>query len=170
MTKAKVIGLNKSRRRLQKILVGAISSTKGLKEIEKNVVSTFRSGKLLDGSSIKSLKRSTVEQRKRLARSNRTGKGYSASKSNLTLTGRFLESFKSSVELGRDKVLYIIRPTGVHKGYKNRDGSTGKGVSNQVIAESQKRMGRDITVVGKTKTRELKKIITKLIRQAIRKA
>lgn len=169
MAKVKVTGLNRVQKRLQKILVGALAGKEEVQQIKESVVNTLRSGKLLDGSNIKGLKPGTVEQRRRLATVNRTGKGYSPGKSNLTFTGQFLKSFVASIERGARGIIIKVSPSGIHRGYKRLRGGRGKATTNQKIAAGQKAQGRDITAIGPKKSKEIRNIFVRLLRRSIRR-
>ncbi len=154
---------------LTKKIVGAVASDPKLKTITEDFKKTIRSGRLLDGTAIKSLAPTTVAFRRRYARVNPTGKGYRPNKSNLTFTGQFIESFKTSVERFRNKVSLKIAPTGIHKGIKLIRGGKAKGVSNQVLAQHIIDGGRDFTIIGKQKQKFITRVILEIIKRALRK-
>lgn len=117
------------------------------------------------------LKQSTIDRRKELSKYNKTGKGYSAKKSNLTFTGRFLKSFRGKFVKGEGGIglLYIVGPRGTHPGYKLGKGKgAGKsgGLTNEEIAEKQLKMGRDY----KKAALKVKKKIVRLVNKAIKRA
>lgn len=169
MAKVKIRGVDAARRRALRIVVGSIASSPELKKIDEFAKSEFRKGKLLDGSSIKSLAPSTIEFRQRYARVNRTGKGYSPRKSNLTFTGQFLESLKTSVELVRDKIRVRISPTGIHRGLRKINGGRFPGVSNAELGRFLIEGGRDWRRVGPATTRKFKSILLKIIRRSTKR-
>jgi hypothetical protein len=95
-----------------------------------------RSGKEASGGkyrSIKSLAESTINQRRRMARYNKTSELFSPEKSNLTFTGQLIESVKT-LAIKVTQRMVVVGPEGKRKPYKNKDGSN--------VGSSPKRKGQ----------------------------
>jgi hypothetical protein len=89
-----------------------------------------RLGKPLSKQFKKSLEPDTVANRRYLARYNSTHQAYKDTRSNLTLTGAFLDSLTYAIEPSGDVKIYF---EGDHPGYKTKTGRT-EGLPNTTLA------------------------------------
>ena len=78
-----------------------------------------RAGRSSTNRTLRKLKPSTIRSRKSFARNNQTGKGFVASKSNLTLTGQLLESLVKRVNVSKQTVTVLPRGRRGKKPNKN---------------------------------------------------
>lgn len=163
----RVKNVKKTQDRIARIIRGSIAGSKELTKIDRLVVNEIRKGRLPSGEKIKPLASKTKKRRKRLESFNSTGKNYNASRSNLTFTGRFLESFKTTISRIRGSVIIRIAPTGIHKGYRLVRGGREKAVNNQQIAKVQIDQGRDFTIVGDKMQKKIKNILISIIKRAL---
>lgn len=158
----------------------ALSDPKLANRIKNKITLRIKKDGIMPNSKVvKPLAPSTIENRKRIARYNRVSKFFKASKSNLTLTGQFLRSFKATIKekttkLGNASVLFKAFPTGDHKPYKSGKKKKGKpskpiksggGLSNEELGQYLIDGGRDYTEIGT----EVKNQITKTMKSAILK-
>ena len=158
---------NSIKRKAQRLINGALIGDKKLAENMAEVVrEEIRKGVDPDLTS------ATISRRKSLATSNKTAKDYSASKSNLTFTGQFLESFKGKFRKTKLSILYVVEPRGVHKAYKlpknkKKKGKRKrlKGTTNLKIAEYQLDLGRNYKEVAL----RVKNKVSALIQKALDK-
>lgn len=98
----------------------------------------------------------TIERRKEIAKYNKTHPAYSPSKPNLTITGRFLRSFKFRIGTRGTSVLFKLDARGMHTPYRGADKKPmgtkktllgrekkPKPVSNKHIRNEMAKIGRD---------------------------
>ena len=109
------------------------------------------------------LKKKTIDKRIYLSKYNSTHPNYSARRSNLTFTGKLIDSFKTKIERS-GKV--EIAATGLHPGYKTAGGRTSP-VENDVIVGAQKDLGRDLTTLGDITLLKLSKLIINFVKNKI---
>ncbi len=127
-----------------------------------------KKGILPDGSSVKEISDRWARRRAKLATINKTSRYYRGLLfSNLTLTGKWLDSFKARIEKSilSKKVTYVIEPTGDHPGYALPRGGRSPRVANTDIARGQIAQGRDYRQISE----QNKRIITRLIVGRIRR-
>lgn len=123
----------KFRDQMEKVL----SSDAFLKEVgqfavERIAYQARTSKPLNESSSLPALKATTIAARRRIARNNPTHQAYEPARSNLTITGQFLNSLKYAlVKAGVIKIGF----DGVHKGYVNSNGGRGLSIANAKLAE-----------------------------------
>ena len=121
------------------------------------------------GRKYRKLKESTIQNKKYLAKNNRTHPNYSANKPNLTITGRLLDSIKAKVKITGESIKYSIDVTGKPARYKSNSGTLigKKTPTNKEIREGLKKIGRDPLGLSKKLEKEIvafiRKEITKLI-------
>ncbi len=141
--------------KIRKSLKQRIIDSGVLEAIANHVIKQIRA------KNFTALKDTTIEWRRRIASTNPTHPKYSAQKSNLTLTGEFLDSIVS--EIIKKDLLVKIYPTGEHPGYFTKKGSVTpkKAVSNQEILERQLSLGRNPLKITGTVRREIIEIIKK---------
>lgn len=81
-----------------------------------------------DSASFPSLKASTIKSRKQIAKHNPTHQAYEPARSNLTITGQFLNSLKYAlVKAGVIKIGF----EGMHNGYALANGGRTEKISNE---------------------------------------
>lgn len=120
------------------------------------------------GRRYRALKQSTIEQRKRIARNNPTSNRFSPKKPNLTITGQFLDSFRGNVaRRGKFSRTLVIEPTGIHKGYRNLNGTRRPSVANSVIAERMESLGRNVLSISKRRANEIVERFRVLLRRSL---
>lgn len=120
VARVKIKGLDKLSTKLRLRVGRAIKDAKTEKEFTKLVVEETRRGSIEPV-----LKPSTISNRRRLAKYNRTHKDYIATKSNLTFTGQLLNSLRSIFRASR--LEYIISPGNrERRPYKYERGSKDK--------------------------------------------
>ncbi len=120
------------------------------------------------GKKFRALKRSTVESRKRLAKTNKTHPAYSPTKPNLTFTGRLLNSVKNKITSKGSSIVMKIDVSGIHKPYKGKKGELGKPKSNKEIRKSLADIGRDPLELSKKAKTKLSRIITAIIKERLK--
>jgi hypothetical protein len=111
------------------------------------------------------LRPSTIAWRRRIAKTNPTHTRYSPARSNLTLSGEFIDSLSSKINKGRNEV--FIGLTGNHPGYFGVNGLPTRSdqPSMSDIAKSQRELGRDLFKVNKS----LKSDIIRELRKQFKK-
>jgi len=151
----------------KKLALKALNNPKLANRIKNRLLLPIKKdGTLPSGKSVKGLADSTIERRKRLATVNRTSRFYSAATSNLTFTGKFLNSFKAKIEQKGKKVEFSAFPTNDHKPYKGVKGKKiGKLITNEALGQYLIDGGRDYTVISE----ENQKAIAKSMKSAILK-
>ncbi len=164
MATAKVRGLKKLNKSLQKLVLKEFSNKKLLNtigEFTRDRIRSFtRAGQSIAGSSIKPLKQlksSTIEQRKRARRPDR--EFFSPERSNLTLTGQLLKSlkFKSRV---RDRTVDVFA-----KGVRR----SGR-IDNKAVSEFVAKGGRPFIGLDKKGIKRVTAIILTDLRKTIKRA
>lgn len=88
------------------------------------------------------LKKSTIKKREELAKYNQNGTLFSPKKSNLTLTGKTLNSI--SFIVSNEKPLVSIVSDGDHPGYVQKNGKRTKSVPFKDILRWQREKGRNV--------------------------
>lgn len=119
------------------------------------------------GRKHKPLKRSTIEMRKSLSKYNKTHPEYSASKSNLTFTGRLLNSIKARITAKSKGIVMRIDVSGSHAPYKGKGRTHGSRQSNKSIREELAKQGRDPLALNKKSRDSLSRILTAIIRERL---
>lgn len=170
MVKANVKGLKSAKRSVRQQMADAIKDGKLYEDLADTVRKRVRKNakRPADGTRYPKLKRSTIENRRRLARNNSTHPKYRLRRPNLTLTGEFLDSLTSRFNKSKLRITLFFK--GSHKGYRNQDGSRGKRVKNSKIAEGMRGIGRGVLTKKDGKTTMLSKKIVTDVTERIRKA
>lgn len=169
MVKVRVRGVNGQKKliiaRAKRLARIALSDPKAANVVKNMLLLPIKkTGILPSGQKAKGLSVEWAKRRRRLGKFNKTSKYFRNFFSNLTLSGRFLNSFKAKVIL-KKKIGYVIAPTGTHKGYKLVKGGTSPSVDNAVIGKGLVENGRDYTVISS----ENKKMIAKKLIGRIRR-
>jgi hypothetical protein len=165
---AKVKGIPEQQARIKRIIASALKASGALPDVEAMFKAQIRSGKLPDESAIKSLAKSTINRRSKLAKINSTHSDFSASTSNLTFSGQLIDSFKSIVTFAGSKLVLTLTPKGIHKGPNLIRGGRGKGTTNEKVADGQRKMGRDFTKVGPKFIKRVREIIEQALKKSIK--
>lgn len=95
------------------------------------------------GRKFKALAKSTVSNRKYLAKYNSTHPNFSPSSPNLTITGKLLDSIKAKISVTSEGLTYKIDVSGRHPKYKGKSGSIGTSQTNRQIRAHLDKKGRD---------------------------
>lgn len=119
------------------------------------------------GKSHKPLKQSTIEMRKSLAKYNKTHSDYSPTKSNLTFTGRLLNSIKARITAKSKGIVMRIDVSGSHAPYKGKGRTHGERQSNKSIREQLAKQGRDPLALNKKSKDSLTRILTAIIKERL---
>ena len=117
------------------------------------------------GKKYKRLAKSTIQNRKYLAKHNSTHTNYSPKEPNLTITGKLLDSIKTTVKVDKEGVTYSIDVSGKHPKYKGASGLIGKYLSNEKIRSHLAKNGRDPLGLSK----KMRKLIVKFLKEEINK-
>jgi len=151
-----------------KLIKKQLQSRQLLDIIAKDLIAGMRKGiNPGTGKKFKKLEDSTIANRKRLAKFNKTHKNYSSARSNLTFTGQFLDSIKATVEKSKNGVTMLIEPTGVHTGYNTPTGGRTDPIPNEAIAIAQKDLGRSVFSISKVKLRKISLVIIQFLRKKL---
>lgn len=152
-----------------------LSSREMLKEVGEFTVERLRYQARIGrpanfARSTKPLEESTIRNRKYLAKHNPTHETFEPTRSNLTITGQFLDSLKYAV---RGTGLLEIFFDGNHRGYLSGTGKRGKSIPNAKLAEYLKDIDKRFAVFDSSlddnetfKTR-VKTIVRRFIRRGL---
>ena len=138
MTKIRIIGLEAATKKQKRKILKAISDSRFKDELRNDFIEEIRE----NGVEPK-LQESTVKNRRYLAKNNKTHPKYREDKSNLTLTGAFLESMKSFFVLSKGQFVFEF-PKKRHPKYKKNNGKAIKSRSPSMsdIYQYQLELGR----------------------------
>lgn len=147
------------------------------KQTVKDIQKTVRAGiSPATGKSFARLKPSTVKNRKRLAKLNRTHKAYEANRSNLTFTGQLVNAVTSLViKFGEVTEIHFFISASDRRPYKTgRKSKAKKTPTNSKLAKflETKTKNRAIrTILGITKSQkgQIRKIFTKYLQVELTK-
>ena len=175
MVVKRVKGLSRVVKDIEKKLKGAkidkAAQSHMSKIIIEDVKQTIREGKNPNkhgNSKIKRIKQSTIKRRKELAKKNKTHSDYSASKSNLTLTGELIDSLTCKFKRLKSGIGFILSAKGVHKRYVGTKGKrVGKRVKNIEIIKAQAAMGRRVLGIRRKTRDRLVKILKELYQDVL---
>ena len=147
-----------------------MSKKKTLNLISKRIAEYTRSSaaNFSTAKPYKSLKKSTVENRKYLAKHNQTHKTFKANKANLTITGELLDSILTRATIARDSLTFKINVKGKHSAYKGANKTANKSMPNKTIRGYLAKQGRDPIQDGKRLRQELVKLFRKAITIALK--
>lgn len=170
MAKVKIRGIKRQARALEarakRLARIAVTDQKLANTIKNRITRAIsETGTLPSGQKVKGISSKWSKRRDRLSDFNKTGRGFSNSKSNLTFTGQFLRSFKATIEAGTRGIRFIIGPEGEHKGYKLVRGGRSKGSRNADIGQGQIDQGRDYTVISEKNRQQFLKLVIGRIRR-----
>lgn len=163
MARIKIVGVKRVSKSITDRINRAIKDSNIYKDAHKVLEEEIRSGKNpKTGSSYRKLEQSTIENRKRIAKTNPTHPDYSPARSNLTLTGSLLDGLRSVFNKGRG--VLEIKLVGKHPGYASQQGKKIKGSSKNraEIAGHLKDQGRPILVISKKLTQRIVKAFRRL--------
>lgn len=141
MTKVKVTISSKARLKITKKPIEAVEQVllddEVLQEIDRVLVKQIRGnlrlGKDLEGKPIRKIKKESLDNRVKLwSYGNERGTSASATKSNLTITGQFLNSL-GVFRVGAKK--FVVGYKGQRQGYLNKSGKRGDAPSNEKLQE-----------------------------------
>ena len=140
-------------------------------EMEK-IEATYKKG-IRDGVNPKTgrayrrLESDTIKRRRRLATVNQTHPAYSPNKSNVTFSGKLVDSIRFRLSL-RPLLQIIIDVTGNHPRYRGiTGGKIGKLTSNAQIAEGQAENGRPILSPSKKLIDNIRKAYERALRKVL---
>lgn len=134
------------------------------------LIEDIRSGKNpRTGRDFKRLQASTIQRRERLATVNSTGPNFAASRSNVTLTGAFLKSIRSSFRKFRNVANLTIRISGRHPGYNLIRGGRSRGALNADIARGLRDKGFPVLDISQRNIREIRERLTRSIESRFRR-
>lgn len=169
MSKAKVsFKLNNLKQKIKK-LTKELKSEKFGETITDDIKRKIRK----DGTNFKTnrphkgLASSTVERRKYLAKYNKTHSAYSPSKSNLTFTGRLINSIKARIQSKGTSIIMKIDVRGTHAPYKGKSGEIGGRISNKEIRSNLAKQGRDPLKFSKKAKDNLTRIFMAIIKERL---
>lgn len=134
------------------------------------IVKTSQTGKSPEsGETFPSLSRSWMKTRERLKKFNSTGDFYlGTSKSNVTFTGKLLESLKK-YRINQSEGLVIFDPEGSHPGYRTGGGRT-KSITFKTLLTYLADQGRVVLVINKSLEKRVNVLVKKFIRDKIKKS
>lgn len=173
MARFRLKNLNNVSNATQSRINRALKSSSLLKEIADGLIEDIQSGESpKTGKPFPRLADSTIENRRRLARTNQTDKNYSPKKSNLTLTGQLVRSIKAKINLTRGEL--IIEPTGSRRPYRGVNKRLKQSVrTNKELATIHANGGRnlpkrDIIRFSKKRVREIVRLIRARLKDEFR--
>lgn len=137
------------------------------------IVNSVRSGKnpKLDKPLKELTSEAWIKERESIALSNDRSDVYSKRRSNLSLTGEFLESIIYEAKPSDQKI--SIRPEGIHEPYASPGSSSrpmGSPVENSTILKGQKNQGRDILGLSERLNKQIITLMRRLYRKKITEA
>lgn len=160
MTKVRITGLEKELERTKLRVASAIAKSKFNEELQEAVVDEIRSEGLRPR-----LRRSTVRNRRYLARYNNTHPDYLEDKSNLTITGKLLDAIRVKFITG--KLLFTFGALkSKHPKYKGKRGKIGKSITHQELLKIQNSMRPILQVFqnGEFRAKIEKRLVTAIKR------
>ncbi len=118
--------------------------------VRSESITNFRAGKGANDKDFPGLKSSSIKNREYISINNSTHRAYRVNKSNITISGRFVQSFKVKFQkFGRKnkQAVYGLAFTGKHKRYKSlKNKPIGKSPSNNSdIADNLTSLGNDLS-------------------------
>tara|TARA_R100000388_G_C7217866_1_gene147202 strand:+ start:430 stop:969 length:540 start_codon:yes stop_codon:yes gene_type:complete len=124
------------------------------------------------GKKFRRLSKGTIRNRKQIAKYNTTHPKYELTKPNLTITGRFLRSFKFKIGSRGNSILFKLDARGTHAPYRRADKKQAgtkknffgqetkpKPVPNKVIRKRMAEIGRDPIEFSKKYTKLIMDIV-----------
>lgn len=119
------------------------------------------------GQKHKPLAQSTIEMRSSLSKYNNTHPEYSAEKSNLTFTGRLLNSIKARITAKSKGIVMRIDVSGSHAPYKGKRKTHGKRQSNKSIRDALAKQGRDPLGLNTASKNKLTQLLIAIMRERL---
>jgi hypothetical protein len=164
VTKFKVLGVKEAQQSILKRVNKAISDSKLYEKAHLLLEEEIRSGtNPKTGRNYKKLAPATVEHRRYLAKHNDTHERYSASGSNLTLSGRLLEGLFS--RFNKTTGVLTIDIKGKHPGYKGKKGQIkGSAKSRKKIVDALEDQKRFVLKVSDSFIQRIVKSIEKKLK------
>lgn len=165
MAKVRVVFNKKATERVKQRIAEAVSKSNVEEIIADDLKQSVREGiNPKTGRPYRRLKQSTIDQRRRLSKTNPTHSKYSPSKSNLTFTGQLVDSVFAKITALKTRINITIGVKGRHTGYKNLNGTRGKNVKNEVIAKGLADQNRPLVGISKKKLSEMANKIVKIVK------
>lgn len=164
-TKVKILGVKKVAASVARGINKAIADNNIYKDAHELLEKEIRIGKNpKTGRAYKKLAPSTVENRRRLAKTNSTHTSYAANRSNLTLTGKLLEGLFS--RFNKSKGILTVDVKGQHPGYKGQKKKIkGSSKSRKEIVDHLESQGRFVLQTSDKFIQRLVKRIEKSLRR-----
>jgi hypothetical protein len=154
--------------------VSSMRSDKFAEKLTKYVMDPVqkRSFRYKTGKSFRKLSKGAIANRKYIAKYNKTHPDYSPTKPNLTITGRFLRSFKFRIGKKGNAVLFKLDARGKHVPYRRKDkkqvgfkkrlllkDKTPMPVPNKTIRKGMAKIGRDPIEFSKKESQRIMNIL-----------
>lgn len=148
----------------------ALNNPKLANRIKNRILlSIKKDGVMPSGRRVQSKSVGYVKRLKELEKHNKTSRFYRRFFSNLTFTGRFLNSFKAKIIQKAKTVIFDLGPSGDHNPYKKTSTHVnfkkGDTISNSELGKHLISQGRDYTEISE----QTKQAITKSMKSAILK-
>jgi len=161
----RVVGLSKVVRNIERRLKGAKIDASSKKVmctiIEEDTKQTIRDGRnpnTKNSAAIKKLKPSTIASRKRLAQKLNMHPDFAVNKSNLTMTGKLVNSIRCKFVRLKKGMGFSLKSVGKNRG----------GVPNKDIFEYQKALGRDVLGIRSKVSKKIIKVLEELYIDTLR--
>lgn len=126
------------------------------------------------GKPFRRLTKGAIASRKYIAKYNKTHAEYSLNKPNLTITGRFLRSFKFRIGSAGNAILFKLDARGMHAPYRRSDkkqigykkrlvfkDKKPEPVANKTIRKGMAKIGRDPIEFSKKQSQKIMDIVKK---------
>ena len=125
---------------------------------------TTRTGKNIAGKKFKfKNKKKATMRREKIAKYNPTHEVFSPGRANVTITGELVDSITHKVDSNSSAITITVE--GDHKGYRNKNGTTGKTVPNKKILKGLQEKGFTILI----ESEKINEKITKKIKEELRR-
>lgn len=131
------------------------------KIMRTELVANLRSGIGSDDELLPDLKIKTIKRRGELSRYNKTASKYLQFFSNVTFSGQFVRSLKVTSRGSFFDFIY----TGIHKGYKNRNGTRQDDVKNSLIFKGLSERGWKLAGVTTSARERIRKQFIRFLRR-----
>lgn len=169
MSKTKVTFKLDNLKQKIKGVVDELKKEKFADHIKNEIVDKVRKDafRFKTGKKFRKLAPATIERRKELARYNKTHPEYSASKPNLTFTGRLLNSVRGRIAAKSSGITLTIDVSGTHAPYKYKGKELGSPKPNKEIRSHLAAIGRDPLELSKKAKNNLSRIIIAIIKERL---
>jgi len=125
---------------------------------------TTRTGKNVAGQKFQFKdKKKASKRREQVAKYNKTHPTFSKGRANVTITGELVDSITHKVDSNSSAITITVE--GDHKGYKNKNGTTGKSVPNKKILKGLGEKGFTILI----ESEKINEKITKKVKEELRR-